>query len=139
MKQIDVAIAVVCHQGQVLICLRKPDGHLGNYWEFPGGKIEPGESMSQCLTRELREETHVEAEILTPLPVIEHEYSDRSVRLHPYLCAYASGEPVAAGCQEVRWVPPQRLREYKFPPANDGLIELLTECLLAGVRSAQKG
>lgn len=137
MKHIDVAIAIVCHEGQVLICLRKHNDHLGNFWEFPGGKVEAGETSQQCVVRELREEIQVEAEVIAPLPVIEHDYSDRSVRLHPFLCAYTSGDPTPISCQEVRWVPPQRLGEYKFPPANDGLIEVVKQYLQSGASSSR--
>ena len=123
MKHIDVAIGIVCKGGQVLICRRKQDGHLAGFWEFPGGKVEPGESPAQCVARELREELDIEVNVATALPTIEHDYPDRQVRLHPFLCDHRNGIPKPIGCDETIWVNPPALREYKFPNANDGLIE----------------
>lgn len=129
MKRIDVAIAVVVRDAEVLICKRQAQAHLGGFWEFPGGKVEPPESLKECLLRELREELDINAEILASLPVIEHDYPDRQVRLHPFLCAYASGKPKPLACEEVRWVHYRSLGEYRFPPANDVLIAQVIEHL----------
>ena len=120
---IDVVIGVVLREdGQVLICQRKFDGHLGGYWEFPGGKVEPGESLEHCLLRELQEELAIHVRPLGRLDVIEHDYPARRLRLHPYLCAHAGGVPQPIGCQRVEWITPSRLTEFRFPPANDALI-----------------
>lgn len=129
MKRIDVAIAVVFRVDHVLICKRRVDAHLGGFWEFPGGKVEQNEDLKTCLIRELREELEISADILAALPVIEHDYPDRRVRLHPFLCAHTAGEPKAIGCEEARWVHYSSLNEYKFPPANEVLLTEIVEVL----------
>ena len=128
--QIDVVIGVVLRtDGHVLVCQRKPNGHLGGYWEVPGGKREPGESLEQCLIRELAEELAIVVRPLAALDVIEHDYPAVRVRLHPYLCAHAGGDAQPIGCQRLQWVPPARLSDYRFPPANAPLIADLTRRL----------
>lgn len=129
MKRMDVAIAVVVQEKQVLICKRPAKAHLGGFWEFPGGKQEPGESIQQCVARELREELDIQTDILAALPIIEHDYPDRQVRLHPFLCAFKGGEPKPIGCEEVRWVSYTDLGQFTFPPANDVLIAQVVEHL----------
>ena len=130
--QIDVVIGVVLRtDGDVLVCQRKPEGHLGGYWEFPGGKREPGESLERCLARELHEEVGIEVRPLTALQVIEHDYPAARVRLHPYLCVHTAGDPQPLGCQRLQWIAPRRLTEFRFPPANEGLIETIIAHLSA--------
>jgi 8-oxo-dGTP diphosphatase len=129
MKRVDVAIAIVCRQRKVLICRRRRQDHLGGFWEFPGGKLEAGETIQQCLARELREELDIAIEPITQLPMIEHDYPDVLVRLHPYICTHRAGEPKPIGCDELIWIDPNGLREYEFPPANKQLIEQLIERL----------
>ena len=124
--QIDVVIGIVLREdGRVLVCQRKPEGHLGGYWEFPGGKREPGESLEQCLVRELEEELAIHARPLAALEVIEHDYPAVRVRLHPYFCAHSAGEPQPIGCQRLEWIAPSQLVDYRFPAANDALIRHL--------------
>ena len=131
MKCINVDIAVVLRGDRVLICRRRDDAPLGGFWEFPGGKREPGESAEACVVREVREEVGIEVRHCHSIVIIEHEYPDVRVRLHPHVCAHVAGEARAIGCQEVRWVEPATLREYRFPPANDVLIErLMAELIL---------
>ena len=121
--QVDVVIGVVLRDdGHLLVCQRKSNGHLGGYWEFPGGKREPGESLEQCLLRELEEELSIRVRPLAALDVIEHEYPNVRVRLHPYLCAHTEGAPQAIACARFEWITPHRLPDYRFPPANDTLI-----------------
>jgi A/G-specific adenine glycosylase len=122
MERVEVAIGIVCRDGLVLICRRRRQDHLGGYWEFPGGKVEAGEAIGKCLERELREELDIVAELVVSLPPIEHDYADIRVRLHPFLCAYKSGDPKALGCDELRWITPAQLRDYPFPPANADLL-----------------
>jgi mutator protein MutT len=127
MKRIDVAIAVVSRQDQVLICKRTQAGHLGGFWEFPGGKVEAGDSIEQCVARDLQEELAIEADVLAAFRVIEHDYPDRLVRLHPFLCAHRRGEPQPIGCEQARWVGFSELGSFTFPPANDELIGLVIQ------------
>jgi mutator protein MutT len=77
----------------------------------------------------LREELDIAAPAVISLAVIEHDYPDVRVRLHPFLCAYVSGEPKPLGCQELRWVHPRTLQDYQFPPANHDLIDRVASYL----------
>ena len=91
MERVDVAIAIVCRQKSVLICRRRREDRLGGYWEFPGGKVEAGETIQQGLARELREELDIEVEPLTALATIDHDYPDIQIRLHPFICSHKAG------------------------------------------------
>jgi len=118
----DVVIGVVSHAGKVLICQR-PDGKsFAGYWEFPGGKREPGETIDQCLRRELREELAIEVTPTHALSPIDHDYPAGPIRLHPWICNHEAGEPQPLAARRVLWVEPRDLTRYQFPPANDALI-----------------
>src|SRR5262249_761363 len=121
--RIDAAIAIVVRGANVLVCQRKDDDTLGGYWEFPGGKCEDGETLEQCIARELREEIEIRATPIRKLPPIEHDYPYALLRLHPFICRHENGEPQLIECQAAKWITPAALREYRFPPANDQLIE----------------
>jgi mutator protein MutT len=125
MRQIDVAIAIILRptDGRVLVCQRKSGDTFGGFWEFPGGKQEPGETIEQCLSRELREEICVSAKIIHRFRSIEHAYPQSLVRLHPFLCHHENGDVQLIECQDARWIEVADLRTYQFPPANEVLIE----------------
>jgi mutator protein MutT len=131
MERIDVAIGIVTRAGRVLICRRKAKGAFGGYWEFPGGKCEPGESPSHCVTRELREELAIEVQPTQALQTLEHDYPHLHVRLHPFLCELTRGEPQPIECVQVEWVDAPSLTDYRFPEANEALIRSLTQQLTA--------
>ena len=118
----DVAIAVIVRDGKVLICRRPQTGTFANFWEFPGGKREPAESISECLRREVREELALDVEPVHALSAIDHNYPHRSIRLHPYVCHHDGAEPRLFAAQEAAWVEPLDLSGYQFPPANETLI-----------------
>lgn len=122
---VDVAIGLVWKEGRLLIA-RRPEGvHLGGLWEFPGGKVDPGETPECCLLRELREELGVEAEVIARRELIQFTYPERTVRLHPTDCRWLSGDPHPTGCEDPRWVAPADLADYEFPPANAPLLASL--------------
>ena len=123
MMRVDAAIGVVKRLGRVLICQRKTDDTLGDFWEFPGGKCETGESLQECLARELMEEVAIKARVVRKLTPIEHDYPDVCVRLHPFLCEHLEGEATAIECQRTKWVEASELSGYQFPPANESLLE----------------
>jgi mutator protein MutT len=123
MKRIDAAIAILTRSGKILICQRKENDTFGGYWEFPGGKREPGESLEQALARELREELAITATPLHRFDPVVHDYKTAVVTLHPFLCDFEAGEPRLIECQATCWIEPEALRKYKFPPANEDLIE----------------
>jgi mutator protein MutT len=123
MKRIDAAIAIICRERKVLVCQRKDDDTFGGYWVFPGGKQEAGETLEQCLARELREELAISARPVARLATVVHEYPTAQVRLHPFICEHEAGEVEHLECQASHWVDPPALRDYRFPPANEQLIE----------------
>ncbi len=129
MEPTEAAIAVVIRGGKILVCQRKDDDILGGYWEFPGGKREAGESLEECLMRELLEELAIRVRPIRRLTSIEHRYPDVHVRLHPFLCEHLEGEPQLIECQAARWIEPAELCNYQFPPANEPLLaEILAAC-----------
>lgn len=130
-KRVDVVIAVVVRGGSVLICQRRSDDPLGGYWEFPGGKREPGESNEQCLARELMEELAIEARPAEALAPIEHDYPHLRVRLHPYWCEHLAGDPQPLAAQQIAWVTADDLSSYRFLPANADLIRSIRARLAA--------
>lgn len=126
-RPIAVAIGMVLRGSQVLICQRKNEAVLGGYWEFPGGKMEPGETPAQAAIRELKEELDI---VVTPgatLPLVQHTYDHGVIRLTPILCTLTAGEPRAIGCQRFLWVECNRLSDYTFPAANAPLLQLLAQ------------
>ena len=133
MKQIDVAIGVVKRDGRILICQRKSEDTFGGLWEFPGGKLEPGEALEDCLSREMMEELAIEVKVVKKLTIISHQYPRSRVTLHPFLCGHAGGEPRAIECQQFKWVKAEELKEHAFPPANESLVtEIIQEGQLDG-------
>ena len=131
MERIDAAIAVVIRADKVLICQRKDGDTFGGYWEFPGGKQEDGETLEECLRRELAEELAIRAKPIARLSAIEHEYPYAKIRLHPFICEHEEGEPQHLECQAALWINPDELTQYRFPPANESLIEEVLSFVLA--------
>ncbi|MHB0937921.1 MAG: (deoxy)nucleoside triphosphate pyrophosphohydrolase [Armatimonadota bacterium] len=118
-----IVLGYIERDGAVLLS-RRPDGaHQGGRWEFPGGKVEPGEDLRDALRRELREEIGVEAEVGEELAVTRYDYPDRGVELHLFRCVLTAGEPAPAGVAAVRWAPREELARVDFPPANAALLQ----------------
>ncbi len=122
---VEVAAALIEHNGRYLIARRRDDAALGGFWEFPGGKRKSGESLEACLQREVREEVGVEVAIVSPCDRGVHAYPHATVDIRFYRCVLTAGEPRALGCAELRWVAPHELAEVRFPPANAALIRRL--------------
>jgi len=125
MQVIEVAAALIHRDGRYLIARRKPGVHLAGFWEFPGGKREIGESLTECLQRELFEELSIRIDQPIAYRVIRHDYLDQIIELHFFLCAIEQGEPVPIGCEEIRWVYPEDLTQFTFPPADYAVIDAL--------------
>jgi A/G-specific adenine glycosylase len=122
----NIGVAVIWNdQRQILIDRRRQEGLLGGLWEFPGGKLEPGETVADCIQREIREELGIEIAVGEPLITIDHAYSHFRVTLNVHHCTYVSGDPQPLECDEVRWVEPETLNQYPFPKANVQIIEAL--------------
>lgn len=124
-KQIGVAV-IRNDAGQILIDRRKAEGLLGGLWEFPGGKIEAGETVEECIQREIQEELGIEIAVGEHLITIDHAYTHFRVTLHVHHCRYVSGEAQPIECDEVRWVKLEELDSYPFPKANTRIIEALS-------------
>jgi mutator protein MutT len=122
---IIVAAAIIHRDQHILLTKRPANVHLPNLWEFPGGKVEPGESLEAALRRELREELDIEANVHDEYFTVTHHYPTKSVELHFFTCTIASGEPRAVEAPELRWVKASDLHAYKFPEADRELIERL--------------
>ena len=125
MQVIEVAAGLIHRNGRYLIARRKPGVHLAGYWEFPGGKREGGESLVDCLQRELLEELSVRVDLPIPYQIVRHDYQDKIVELHFFRCRIEQGEPIPLGCQEIRWVFPEELTQFTFPPADHAIIQAL--------------
>ena len=115
--------------GEVLIDQRLNEGLLGGMWEFPGGKQEPGEAITDTVSRELREELAIEVSVGEELITVEHAYTHKKLRFVVHLCSWTSGDPQPLASQQVRWVKPQELSNYPFPAANARIIEALHQHL----------
>jgi 8-oxo-dGTP diphosphatase len=125
------ACALVDADGRVLIAQRPEGKQLAGLWEFPGGKVETGETPEECLIRELREELGVEtqAACLAPLTFASHSYDDFHLLMPLYVCRRYSGIPEPLEAQALKWVRPNRLRDHPMPPADAPLIPFLIDLL----------
>jgi A/G-specific adenine glycosylase len=121
----DIAAGVIRRGGKILIARRRESGLLGGLWEFPGGKREAGESLEECVAREIKEEVGIEVRVLRPLATVRHAYSHFRVTLHFFDCRWRRGRARPIGCDDCRWVSRDEIRDYAFPAANKGIIEEL--------------
>jgi 8-oxo-dGTP diphosphatase len=125
LEAVEVAAGLVFRDGKLLITRRPAGAHLGGLWEFPGGKREAGETLSECLVRELREELGIEVEVGRRLAQVTHRYPDKTVCLEFFQCRWTRFEPRTLGCPDFKWVSAAELEEYEFPAADSQLIQLL--------------
>ncbi len=123
-KQIGVAV-IYDDEGHILIDRRKQEGLLGGLWEFPGGKIEPNETVEDCIKREIKEELDIEIAVNERLITVNHAYSHFKVTLNVFNCTHVSGVPQTIECDEVKWVTLDEIDSYPFPKANGQIIEAI--------------
>jgi A/G-specific adenine glycosylase len=121
----EIVVAVVRRNGRYLIGKRPTSGLLGGLWEFPGGKIEPGETHEQALVREVREETGLEVSVGACIATVDHAYSHFAVTLHVYACEAIAGRARAHFHSELKWVLRSQLDGYAFPAANRRFLDRL--------------
>ena len=123
-----IGVAVIWNeQGQILIDRRRPEGLLGGLWEFPGGKIEQGETVEECIKREIQEELGIEIEVGDRLITINHAYSHFSVTLTVHHCRHLTGVPQPIESDEIRWVTLDEIDQFPFPKANSQIIAALRQ------------
>ncbi|MDG1459999.1 MAG: 8-oxo-dGTP diphosphatase MutT [Luminiphilus sp.] len=126
MSELHVAVGVLTDvEGRILIARRPAKLHQGGLWEFPGGKVEPGETLERALARELKEELGVIVKTTEPLIEIRHDYGDRKVRLDVHRVLAWLGEAKGMEGQPLAWTLPSALEDFDFPAANVPIVEKL--------------
>ncbi|WP_341417444.1 8-oxo-dGTP diphosphatase MutT [Paenibacillus filicis] len=125
---LEVAAAIIENeQGQILIARRRKGKSQEGLWEFPGGKLERGESPEECLRRELREEMQIEIDPYAYFATNDHDYGSVCVRLIAYKAAYLSGEIALIDHDAYRWIRLEELGEYLFAPADVKFVDMLRQ------------
>ena len=125
-KIVRVVGAIILNEAdQVLCALRSSNMSLPNYWEFPGGKIEAGESIEEAIIREINEELNCEIEAFNVFNDHTHEYEHIIVNLITVVCKLVNGTPMASEHAELRWVAKQDLKSLEWAPADIPAVELL--------------
>ena len=120
---LHVAVGVILDSHQnILLALRPNSSHQGGLWEFPGGKVEAGESVEQALARELLEELGIHMTACRPLLEVKHDYADKSVLLDVWWVDSFQGQPEGKEGQPIEWVTPQNIEQYDFPQANQAIV-----------------
>jgi 8-oxo-dGTP diphosphatase len=125
------AVALIDPDGRVLLAQRPEGKSMAGLWEFPGGKVEAGETPEAALIRELREELGIDtwASCLAPLSFASHAYPDFHLLMPLFACRRWQGQPAAREGQTLRWVRPKALTDYPMPPADLPLIPILRDWL----------
>ena len=122
---VDVAAGIIWKGPELLISKRPRGSHLGGLWEFPGGKVKEGESLKECLRREILEELGLCVHVDDLVSSVDHEYEHKKVSLHFFDCIWKEGEPRTLGCDEFRWIRPACISAFQFPPPDLQVIELI--------------
>jgi mutator protein MutT len=120
-----IGVGIIWDGDQLLIDRRPPTGALAGFWEFPGGKVEPDETVADCIAREIKEELGLSVRVGEELITVTHDYPDFSVTLAVHHCKYLGGEPQLLACKEVAWINIETLGNYKFPAANYPIVAAL--------------
>ena len=124
---IPCGVAIIRRGREFLISQRKKNDSFGSLWEFPGGKKNQDETFEECVSREVLEEVGLTIQVHDKFMEIRRPYHERIIWLNFFLCSPISGEASAVDCQKVEWVDVDDLKKYKFPPANDAVIQKLKE------------
>jgi A/G-specific adenine glycosylase len=134
-----VTAAIIRRGNRVLITRRPLEGPLGGLWEFPGGKQERGETLAECLRRELHEELGIEVEVGERLMTVKHAYADFRITLHAFHCRLVRGRPKTLGVAGWRWVRIEELSNFVFPAADRKIIAALNEQSAISRRQSASG
>lgn len=124
---LKVTAAIIRQEGKILICQRGAGGHCAFLWEFPGGKLEAGESEEECLIRECEEELGIHIAIQGVFAETTFQYPDRRIAFTFFDANITSGELMPTVHKQVRWVAPQELPEFDFCPADTEIVQKLIE------------
>ncbi|GAB4364948.1 MAG: (deoxy)nucleoside triphosphate pyrophosphohydrolase [Calditrichia bacterium] len=122
-----LAAIIQDEEGRVLIARRRDHISQGSKWEFPGGKLRPGETPEDCLIREIEEELGITIIILSIFAAVNHAYPDKNILLLAYKAKYVSGEIRLTDHQAARWIEPQKMSELDFSEADVPLVKRLIE------------
>ena len=127
--KIVVSIALINNENEILLSKRPEKKHLSGFWEFPGGKVEDGETPEKALIREVKEELNIDInnKCIAPLSFSEFDYNNFQLLLLLYICRRWDGVPMSMENNKLEWVKPNMLRDYKMPPADDALIYCLQD------------
>jgi A/G-specific adenine glycosylase len=130
--QYRIAVGVVFKKGRLLITRRKPSGLLGGLWEFPGGKIQRGESPEAACAREIKEETNLAITVDSHLSRVRHGYTHFKIIMDVFCCSYVSGKVRLNGPVDHRWITIAKLDDFPFPKANHKFFPELKRILSDG-------
>lgn len=132
MAEVHVAVGVILDaERRILLSKRAEDSHQGGLWEFPGGKVEPGETVQAALDRELQEELAISVLRTEPLLEVRHDYVDKAVFLDVHVVWEFSGEARGLEEQPLAWVNPEALDGYAFPAANAPIVKAIRNLLIS--------
>ena len=131
MKSIHVVAAVILRDGRVF-ATQRGYGAYKDYWEFPGGKIEPGETAEEALAREIREELDTEIAVEAPFEQVEYDYPDFHLSMQCFLCRVIRGSLVLKEHEDAAWLDRERLDDVRWLPADETVISRLREILREG-------
>jgi 8-oxo-dGTP diphosphatase len=137
-KRMQVTAGVITLKGKILIARRRLEDRFGGLWEFPGGKIDPGEKPKACLRRELREELGIETRVGDLLCSSRVDGPPHSIELLAYAVEVVSGKPKAHEHDELRWVEPGALAGYEFPELDRAVVRLLQTPPAAPLRHSRR-
>ena len=115
---IEVCCTIITEGDKILATRRSHGMHLAGFWEFPGGKIEPGETAEECIHREIREELNIEITIENQLEPVEHHYPEKSIRLIPFICKINSGIITLTEHSEFRWLAGHEVSSVNWAAAD---------------------
>jgi A/G-specific adenine glycosylase len=123
---LQVTAGIIRRAGKLLIAQRPPGGMLAGLWEFPGGKQEPGESLSDCLQREIKEELGITIDVEEEVACVDHEFTHLSITLHAFAARHRAGRARRIACADLAWIDAERLQDYAIPRADHLVLEALT-------------
>ena len=123
---IPVTCAIIYRNGKILAAQRAEGHHLAGQWEFPGGKVDEGETEEACIVREIREELGIEVRPTRRLGESHHDYSDRTIRLIPFVCDLVNGEPKAGEHRAITWLGPDELPSVPWCDADLPIVKQLS-------------